>query len=35
MRVWGGKLANGWPLILRHWTRLVRRFIFGQMPAAR
>jgi hypothetical protein len=35
LQVWGGKIANGWPLILRSSRALVRRFIFGRMPAAK
>jgi hypothetical protein len=31
LRVLGGKIANGWPLILRNCGKLVRRFVLGQM----
>jgi hypothetical protein len=33
LQVWGGKIVNGWPLILRRSFALVRRFVFGRMPA--
>jgi hypothetical protein len=29
--VWGGKIAHGWPLILRNAPQLVARFVFGKM----
>lgn len=29
--VWGGKIVNGWPLILRSSVALVERFVFGRM----
>jgi hypothetical protein len=28
--VYGGKIANGWPLILRNIGPLMRRFVFGR-----
>jgi len=30
-QVWGGKLVNGWPLVLRNAFALVERFGFGRM----
>jgi hypothetical protein len=35
LRVWGGKIVNGWPLILRSSFALVRRFAFGRMPTGK
>jgi hypothetical protein len=32
-QVWGGKLVNGWPLVLRNAFALVERFVFGRMCA--
>jgi hypothetical protein len=34
IQVWGGKLAHGWPLILTNSFKLIRRFVFGQMPVS-
>jgi hypothetical protein len=34
-RVWAGKVAHGWPLILKNSFRLVQRFFFGRMPISR
>jgi hypothetical protein len=31
LKVWGGKIRNGWPSIIRHAPRLVARFVFGRM----
>jgi hypothetical protein len=35
LQVWGGKILNGWPLIVKNCGKLVRRFVLGQMAAPR
>jgi hypothetical protein len=32
VRVWGGKIVHGWPLILKNSFRLIQRFVLGRMP---
>ena len=31
IRVWSGKLAHGWPLILKNSFKLIQRFVFGRI----
>jgi len=31
LEVWGGKMINGWPLILRNLPQLFARFVLGQV----
>ncbi|HVN91538.1 MAG TPA: hypothetical protein VMT61_17110 [Candidatus Binataceae bacterium] len=33
MRVWGGKVRNGWPSIIRNIPQLIGRFVFGRMDS--
>jgi hypothetical protein len=35
LRVYGGKIINGWPLILRSMGALMRRFVFDRFGGAR
>lgn len=32
IRVWGGKIAHGWPIIFKNCFKLVQRFVLGRMP---
>ncbi len=33
IHVWGGKIAHGWPLILKNSFKLLQRFLLGRMPS--
>ena len=35
IRVWGGKLVHGWPLVLKNSFRLINRFVLGRMRTFR
>lgn len=35
LRVYSGKIANGWPLILRSMGALLRRFVFARIGGSR
>jgi hypothetical protein len=33
--VWGGKIAHGWPLIIRHLPSLLGRFLLRRLHCSR
>ena len=35
LRVYGGKIVNGWPLIVRSMGALMRRFVFDRFGGSR